>query len=181
MFKVTGIVLIFYFFILPSAVYPQEIKERVDEIINEAFSKNVIYTYEKYEIKKSVKNKVEAEAKQRFFSDHIFIYKIFSDDKLISVGMLDNVYGKSQPITFIVLFDMNGSIITSGIVKYREPYGGGVSGESWNNQFKGKNSKSSFEVGKEISSISGATISVNSVSRGIKKLTVLFDKIGKDL
>jgi Na+-translocating ferredoxin:NAD+ oxidoreductase RnfG subunit len=159
----------------------QEIKERAEEIIRNSFSEKISIMILKYEIQNNNKRRIENFVKQRFFSDHVFLYKIYSGNDLIAVGMLDNVYGKSQPITFIVIFDLNGFIITSDIVKYREPYGGGISNRSWNNQFKGKNSKSSFKFGEDINSISGATISVNSVTLGIQKLAVLFDEIKKDL
>ena len=100
-------------------------------------------------------------------------------DSIRAIGLMDNVLGKSLPITFLVLFDLKGTIIKSSIVKYREPYGGGVSNSNWNTQFEGKNFKSSFDVGDDIQGISGATISVNSVSKGIKKLTILFNEINK--
>ena len=100
-------------------------------------------------------------------------------DSLRAIGLMDNVLGKSLPITFLVTFDLEGTIITSSIVKYREPYGGGVSTSSWIKQFDGKNLNSSFDVGTDIQGISGATISVNSVSKGIKKLTILFNEIKK--
>ena len=69
----------------------------------------------------------------------------------------------------------------SEIVKYREQYGGGVKSEDWNEQFEGKDDNSDFTVGKEISSISGATISVNSVTKGIKKLSLIFNELKKSL
>jgi len=37
--------------------------------------------------------------------------------------------------------------------------------------------ESDFVVGKDVSGISGATISVNSVTKGIKKLTLLLNEI----
>ena len=105
------------------------------------------------------------------------MYQIRSDNKLVALGLLDNVKGKAMPITFMVLFDLNGNIISSGIIKYREQYGGAVSNKEWNIQFKHKNSESGFAVGKDVSSISGATISVNSVTKGIHKLTLLINHI----
>lgn len=176
-FKLTAL----YIYALAIVLYPQDIKERAEEVITNCFSEEVGIELERYDIDKKLKNKIEHSIKQRFFSDHIFLFRIFSKEKLKAVGMLDNVYGKSQPITFMVIFDSTGSIISTNIIKYREPYGGGVANENWNNQFKGKNSNSSFEIGEEVNSISGATISVNSVTLGIKKLAILFDEIKKDI
>ena len=177
--KIYFIVLMLFFFI--DELYPQEIKEEAEKIIRDAFKKEVDISMEKYEIDKDLKAQTEYLVKQKFFGSHIYLFKIFSGDNLIAVALLDNVYGKSQPITFIVLFDLQGGIIISDIVKYREAYGGAVSSEKWNEQFKGKNSESSFKVGEDIDSISGATISVNSVTLGIKKLAILFNEIRKNL
>jgi Na+-translocating ferredoxin:NAD+ oxidoreductase RnfG subunit len=86
-----------------------------------------------------------------------------------------------MPITFRVIFDLDGKIIRSEIVKYREQYGGGVSSDQWNEQFKSKDANSSFNIGSDIAAISGATISVNSVTKGIHKLTLIFNSIKNSL
>ena len=40
-----------------------------------------------------------------------------------------------MPITYLVIFNMDQEIIYSKIIKYREAYGGEVSGEKWLAQF----------------------------------------------
>lgn len=110
---------------------------------------------------------------QKFFSDEVYLYKVFLDKKLIGYGLIDNVYGKSLPITFLVMFDKNGNILCSEIIKYREPYGGAIQSRECNDQFKGKNSCSDFIVQKDISGISGATISVNSSYLRNKKINLI--------
>jgi len=155
------------------------IKEVTEEFITEQFGNDVIINFEKFLIPEEIKKNIEYKSEQRFYSDHIYVWKIMESDSLKAIGLMDNVLGKSLPITFLVVFNLEGTIITSSIVKYREPYGGGVSTSSWIKQFEGKNYKSSFDVGTDIQGISGATISVNSVSKGIKKLTILFNEIKK--
>jgi Na+-translocating ferredoxin:NAD+ oxidoreductase RnfG subunit len=63
------------------------------------------------------------------------------------------------------------------VLRYREPYGGAISSRSWLNQFTGKSASEGFKVEKDIDSVSGATISVNSVTRGVLKLTLVMEKI----
>ena len=159
----------------------QEIKEEVEKIIGNTFGEEVSYMIQKYSLSPEIKKKIEIEVKQRFFDEYIYIYTVSLDDTTIAYGFLDNVYGKTMPITFLVLLTTEGNIISSDIIKYREPYGGEVSNESWNDQFTGKNSKSDFTVGKTISSISGVTISVNSVTKGIRKLILLYQSIKDEL
>lgn len=124
-------------------------------------------------IPSEIRNKIELSVKQRFFMKSVYVWKIYQGEELKAISIIDNVLGKTLPITFRVTFDKTGEIINSKIVKYRETIGGGVGNDSWNNQFVGKNSKSSYKVGEDIDGISGATISVNSVTKGIQKLSML--------
>ncbi|GAB4299271.1 MAG: hypothetical protein Kow0098_25540 [Ignavibacteriaceae bacterium] len=171
----SGILLFIFCFSL--TVVGQDIKQTTEQIIENVFGGDVNFSYEKYSIPPDVKSAIEIKSSQKFFGNEIYLFKIIKSGKLLSIGLMDNVYGKELPITFIVFYDSSGKIISSNIVKYREAYGGAVQNESWNKQFKGKNSESGFSVGKDISGISGATISVKSVTAGVKKLTLLFNII----
>ncbi len=53
---------------------------------------------------------------------------------------------------------------------YREPYGGEVAYDAWRKQFRGKSAADSLRVGREIRSISGATISAHAVTLGVRRL-----------
>jgi len=54
------------------------------------------------------------------------------------------------------------------VLVYREPYGGEVAYEAWRKQFRGKTTSDPLKVDKDIRSISGATISVNAVTAGVR-------------
>ena len=90
---------------------------------------------------------------------------------------MDNVIGKSMPITFLVILNNEGAILASKVIKYREAYGGEVGSKNWLAQFTNFTDTSQITVGKNIDGISGATISVNSLSKGIQKIAVLFPLI----
>lgn len=160
--------------LLALSLHGSELKERSDAVIYSIFGDNAEMKFVKWEIPSTKKFDIEKQTGQRFFKDFIYSYIITKEDSLAGVAFVDNVYGKSMPITFITVFDDKGSIIKSEILKYREQYGGGVSDSNWNRQFEGKNSNSSYEIGADIQGITGATISVQSVSKGIKKLALLF-------
>ena len=162
-------------------VYSQDIKETTEAIFYRTFGDDIEFNLQKYTLPKELKTEIEKIAEQKFFGDFIYIYKITKSDTTIAFGFLDNVYGKSLPITFLVILDKKGSIVSTDILKYREPYGGAVKDRNWNNQFSGLNSDSDYKVGKNIISISGATISVNSVTKGIRKITILYEKIQGEL
>lgn len=157
--------------------YAQDVKENVDYFLKKNLGDKISYEFTKYNLRKPFVDPIEENVKQKFLNNFVYLYQIRSDNRLVALGLLDNVKGKAMPITFMVLFDLNGNIISSGIIKYREQYGGAVSNKEWNIQFNNKNSESGFAVGKDVSSISGATISVNSVTKGIHKLTLLINHI----
>ena len=65
-------------------------------------------------------------------------------------------------------------------IKYREGYGGEVGNKRWLKQFNTYTNSSKYKVGDDISSITGATISVHSVTKGIRKLSYLIHEIIKE-
>ena len=107
--------------------------------------------------------------------DHIYVWEITRSDTIVGIAILDNVLGKSLPITFLSCFNSDGQLIKAHIVKYREDYGYEVGNKRWLNQFIGLDVNSDFIIGKNIDGISGATISVNSVTRGINRSAIIVE------
>jgi Na+-translocating ferredoxin:NAD+ oxidoreductase RnfG subunit len=130
---------------------------------------------------KQMKKKVENQVKQKFYRDKLYYWTISKDDTTIAYAFLDNVIGKSMPITFLVILNINGNIINSKVIKYREAYGGEVGNIRWLKQFINRNKNSRYNVGKDINGISGATISVKSITKGIQKITTLFPLVQNQL
>jgi len=157
--------------------YATDIKTDVEEIINSEFTSHCELTLHKYSLPDELKTKTENQVRQKFFDTYVYVWKICQQDSLQGFAVLDNTYGKSQPITFLAIYSPTGKIIRVDIIRYREPYGGAISSRRWLNQFSGKSGHDKFKVDKDIDSISGATISVNSVTRGVYKLSLLMESI----
>lgn len=156
--------------------HAQSIKDNAEELLQERFTGKKI-TFEQFPIPREIKTAIEQEAKQRFFKDEVYLWKVLKNDSLESIAILDNVYGKELPITFMVSFDELGSVINTDIIKYRSTRGGDVQEEWWLDQFLGFNDQSIFQVGNTVDAISGATYSVSSLTKGIHKLTLLVNRI----
>lgn len=97
------------------------------------------------------------------------VLRVTRGDTLAGFAVVRWVRGKDQPITFLVATDTEDRLKDVDILVYREPYGGEVAYESWRRQFRGKSASDTLEVGRQIRSISGATISVNSVTAGVRR------------
>jgi Na+-translocating ferredoxin:NAD+ oxidoreductase RnfG subunit len=105
--------------------------------------------------------------------DKVSVYRIEKGRRTVGVFMVDNVKGKSRPITYAVAFDANGGILGLEILVYRESHGGEVASAVFRRQFEGKKRGDAFTVGRDIRNISGATISTRSVSAGTRALATL--------
>ena len=157
------------------------IRNNSEKHIFSQFPKDVKISMYTLDLTKKNKTSIQNEVKQVFYRDKLYYWTISQNDTTIAYAFIDNVKGKSMPITFMVILDKNGSIINTSIIKYREAYGGEVSSERWLAQFVNRNNNSSYKIGKNIDGITGATISVNSLSKGIQKIVLLFSHIKDDL
>jgi len=80
--------------------------------------------------------------------------------------LIDNIIGKSFPITFMTVLNLDGTVRDVEIMVYREPQGWEVRNKSFRRQFYGKDSSSDS---RGIMSISGATLSATSITKGVYK------------
>ena len=97
------------------------------------------------------------------------VLRISRMDSLLGFAEVRNVIGKDQPITFLAAIDAADRLKDVDILVYREPYGGEVAYDAWRKQFRGKTAAAPLQVGKDIRSISGATISVHAVTAGVRR------------
>lgn len=96
------------------------------------------------------------------------VLRVVRHDSLLGHAVVRDVRGKDQPITFLLAVDRAGEVLDVDILVYREPYGGEVAYESWRRQFRGRSAQDSVRIGHPIRSISGATISSNAVTLGVR-------------
>jgi Na+-translocating ferredoxin:NAD+ oxidoreductase RnfG subunit len=101
--------------------------------------------------------------------DSATVYRISRAGSLLGFAQVRNVKGKEQPITYLVATDSADALRDIDILVYREPYGGEVAYDPWRKQFRGKTAAAPLQVGKDVRNISGATISCNAVTRGVRQ------------
>jgi len=167
--------------ILTSVLAAGDIKISCEEHLLSLYPKNTDIRMNILKLDKQVKKKVENQVKQKFYRDKLYYWTITEEDSTMVYAFLDNVIGKSMPITFLVILNINGDIINANVIKYREAYGGEVDNRRWLQQFVNRDNNSSYQIGGDINGISGATISAKSMSKGIQKISVLFPLIRSQL
>jgi Na+-translocating ferredoxin:NAD+ oxidoreductase RnfG subunit len=94
-------------------------------------------------------------------------------DKPLGVMVLDGVIGKFEVIDYAVGIGNDGLVRQIEILTYRESHGHEVRLPGWRKQFVGKGPKDKLQVGEDISNISGATLSANHVTDGVKRVVAL--------
>jgi len=162
--------------ILLSLIFPSKIMDNTSLRIKELIPNFIDIEHKIFDLKPLYK-KTKKVVKQKFFREEVNTWKIQKNDSTYYYGILDNVKGKSMPITFLAIFDDRGGIFDVSIIKYREAYGGEIRGKNWLKQFIGYTDTSNYRIGNGIHAISGATISVYSISKGIHKLTLIINDI----
>jgi Na+-translocating ferredoxin:NAD+ oxidoreductase RnfG subunit len=86
----------------------------------------------------------------------------------------DSMIGKHDLIRYAVALDPDGRIHEVEILEYREAYGGEVRNSRWLHQFVGLHHGDTVKVGRGIQNISGATLSSQHVTDGIRRLLATY-------
>jgi len=97
-------------------------------------------------------------------------FKIINESEVIGYYYLGQAYGKADYFDFIVIFDKNLIVSKVKVLVYREDHGGEVGSKRWLKQFIGVTAEKQLKYQDDIVGISGATISVKSMTNEINKL-----------
>jgi hypothetical protein len=87
---------------------------------------------------------------------------------------VDSVIGKHDLITYAAALTLEGKVRGVEIMEYREAYGGEVRNVHWRAQFNGKQHGDPLRPARDIPNISGATLSCEHVTDGIRRLLSTF-------
>jgi Na+-translocating ferredoxin:NAD+ oxidoreductase RnfG subunit len=92
------------------------------------------------------------------------------------VAIIDVQPGKWGPVEFMVAMDINGTVKAVRVMSYQEIRGRPIARLAFMNQYRGKSVNSTLTVGKDITGISGATISSRSATFTVKKALVMYEE-----
>ncbi len=91
-------------------------------------------------------------------------------------ALVQNTIGKHKPMTYMVGVDAHGLVSNVELLVFREARGSEVRTKRFNVQYEGKSVLDPVRINKDIINISGATMSVRSMTAGIKRVLVLVDE-----
>ena len=142
------------------------VSKRIDVLIEkEVKSTFSISSYQKVNIQ--ISTDINATLPQAI-KDNLF--KISNGNSHVGYYYIGHGFGKTDYFDFIVIFDKNLIVSKVKVLIYREDHGGEVGSKRWLGQFIGKSKNDELAYLKNVSAISGATISVKSMTNEMNKL-----------
>ena len=100
-----------------------------------------------------------------------------TDGKIDGWALVQNTIGKHKPMTYMVGVNPDGEVINVEVLIYRESRGSEVRKKRFNYQYEGKTVYDPIRINRDIINISGATMSVRSMSAGVKRTLVIVDEV----
>ncbi|MHC4307234.1 MAG: FAD:protein FMN transferase [Planctomycetota bacterium] len=143
----------------------KEVFPRCDEVLFNVIS-----------LTKEEKSQLQNSLRRKIYEDFFIVYMGMKSGKVTGYAMITEEVGKFHPYTFIVSVDLKGKIDKIAILVYRESRGSEIAKKRFLYQFKGKSLKNRIRINKDIINISGATMSVVTMCKGVKKVLAVIDE-----
>lgn len=105
------------------------------------------------------------------------VWRAERNGELLGWMMVDNVIGKHEFITYALAVSPGGEVMGLEIMSYRETHGDEVRQADWRSQFFGKGLEDQLRLGRDVSNISGATLSCRNITDGVRRLLVQWDML----
>ncbi|MBI2118833.1 MAG: FMN-binding protein [Elusimicrobia bacterium] len=145
--------------------------------LKSVFSQDQEIVKEIHAFKTSEKNRIEARLGWILQEPDITVYKGLENGNIKGYAVITEEIGKFKPITFIVKVSDKGQIERVEVMIYREPVGAEVRRQRFLRQFRKKSAKDSLRINRDILNITGATMSVQAMTAGIKKVLIILDEL----
>jgi len=107
----------------------------------------------------------------------IHFYFAKKNGQKTGVAIIDEEAGKWGPVVFIIGLDPQARVTQVRVMSYQEKRGRPIARLSFLRQYQGKSSKSFLRVGRDITGISGATVSSVAATFAVKKAIVLYEEL----
>ncbi len=147
-----------------------------DEAVKLALPKSQRIRKELIRLTQDKKELIEQRIGWKFPEESFELYIGETGDKIDGYAMIHNTIGKYKPMTYMVGVDAKGTCTDVELLVFRDAKGSEVRTKRFNSQYDGKSVTDPIRINKDIINISGATMSVRSMSAGVKRVLVLVDE-----
>jgi hypothetical protein len=153
-----------------------EVYLREEEGLKIMFPKSERVRKETIKLSSDKKSLIEERIGWKFPEEAFEVYIGETGTQIDGYAVVQNTIGKHKPMTYMVGVDNKGFISDIELLVFREARGSEVRQKRFNAQYEGKSVLDPVRINKDIINISGATMSVRSMSAGIKRVLVLIDE-----
>ncbi len=159
-------------------VHPDELNETlISNSVNEVWGVKEKTQWAKIEVSDSTAQLIEGKLRAKSeVPDTVYIGTI-STGKGIQYVLPDIAPSRSEEFTYLLYFDASKKITGIDVLDYRENYGYEIDYSYFRNQFKGKSKAKQVRFRRGIQNISGATISVRSITNSVHDLLLIINQI----
>ncbi|OUR92378.1 FMN-binding protein [Flavobacteriales bacterium 34_180_T64] len=172
--KFKSVFLLSIAFVLSAFSIPKNLQKKMDKEIIKTFKVETI-SYNEVVIPAKISEILPA----KFGNNNLFKVTT-SDDEFLCYAYISKAASKTDDFDYLVLLDKDLVVLKAKVLIYREDYGGEIGSKRWLKQFIGKSQNDELRYGDNIIAISGATISVRSMTNAmndvLKSLKILHSK-----
>jgi Na+-translocating ferredoxin:NAD+ oxidoreductase RnfG subunit len=147
-----------------------------EEAVKLMFPKSERIKKELLRVPMDKKMAIEERIGWKFPEDTFEVYIGETGAQIDGYALIQNTIGKHKPMTYMVGVDNTGHVLNVELLVFREARGSEVRTKRFNVQYEGKTASDPVRINKDIINISGATMSVRSISAGVKRVLVLVDE-----
>lgn len=134
-------------------------------------------TYSKFELDEETLRSLHKRLGYLPHTKKLTVYYGLKAGEVRGYAVIDHERGQHEPITFAVLVDETGHARRLEVMVYREAYGDEIRQARFRKQFAGKTVTDAVRQGRDITAVSGATISSKAMARGVKRALTLVDEL----
>lgn len=160
---VFSIILLFFFFGMVGFGLPTNLEKKVKKEVEKTLQVSTFKLFP-VSVSKSINDKLPSK-----ISDSNF-FSIKKDSVTLGYAFVDKASSKTAKFDYLVVFNEKLEVVKSKVLIYREEYGGEIGSTRWLKQFLGKTGKDRVKYNENIDVISGATISVRSMTMAMDNL-----------
>ncbi|GJQ48280.1 putative membrane associated lipoprotein involved in thiamine biosynthesis apbE [Candidatus Kuenenia stuttgartiensis] len=154
----------------PAENFQMDVYLTQEEALKLVFPKSDEIVTDEFIMTPEEKQHLEQLLKRRIFEDGFIVYIGKKNNEIQGYAIITEEIGKFHPFTFIVGVKPNGKISEVAVLVYRESRGGEIARKRFLHQFSGKSFKNSIRTNKDIINITGATMSVQYMCAGVRKV-----------
>ncbi len=163
-------------YLTPQEMLQEDVFLTEDEAAKLMFPKSERIEREILRLTPEQKTKIEERIGWHFPETEFTVYIGKTGGRIDGYAVVQNTIGKHKPMTYMVGVYPNGEVSNVEVMVFREARGSEVRTKRFNSQYEGKTVFDPIRINRDIINLTGATLSVRSMSAGVKRALVTVDE-----